>query len=154
MQQHVDRGWMQIVLTPNYLFSWNNRSINLTLAISHQSHYYKCLLGNAHSVHAGSSSLRPTRPSFSFLLHVVSFLAGRWLLIFPTPQGAWPSLAPLPWAELISLRSQAMPCSHVGHTNVFYFKPFVIWLNYILFCNKQIIIWFNCILFRSKTIII
>jgi hypothetical protein len=36
----------------------------------------KAFFEDAHSVHAGSSLTRLTRPSFFLLLHVASFLAG------------------------------------------------------------------------------
>jgi hypothetical protein len=78
-------------------------------------------------VHAGSSSSRLTHPSIFFLLHVASFLAGSWLLIFLSAWGAWPSLTPFPWADSISLRYQATPHSYVGHTNIPY-----LWSSYIL----------------------
>ncbi len=67
-------------------------------------------------------SLRPTRPSFFFLLHVASFLAGCWLLIFSNFWGAGPSLTPLPQADPSSFRSQAMPRFHVGHSNLKFFS--------------------------------
>jgi hypothetical protein len=53
--------------------------------------------------------------SFFLLLHVASFLAGVRLLILLLVLGAWPSLAPFPWADPISLRSQATPYPSVGH---------------------------------------
>jgi hypothetical protein len=46
-------------------------SINIT-----SNYIVKSLFEDAHSVHSGSSSSRMTRPSFFFLLHVASFLAG------------------------------------------------------------------------------
>jgi hypothetical protein len=49
----------------------------LTLATLHPiTLLQKSFLEDAHSVHAGSSSSRLTRPSFFFLLHVASFLVG------------------------------------------------------------------------------
>jgi hypothetical protein len=49
----------------------------LTLATLHLiTLLQKSFLEYAHSVHAGSSSSRLTRPSFFFLLHVASFLVG------------------------------------------------------------------------------
>ncbi len=92
-----------------------NAVLILTSSTLHLTTLLKSLLGNVHSVHAGSSSSRLTRPSFFFLLHVASFLAGSWLLIFLPAWGAWPSLTPFPRADPISLRSQAMPHSYVGH---------------------------------------
>jgi hypothetical protein len=101
---------------PYDLFSWNKRSIIFNISnITSNYIVTKSLLEDAHSVHAGSSPSRPTCPSFFFLLHVVYFLAGSRLLIFPTPWGAWPSLTPFPWADPISLRSQATPHFRVGH---------------------------------------
>jgi hypothetical protein len=93
-----------------------NAVLTLTLVTLHLITLLQSLLEDAHSVHTGSSSSCPTHPSFFFLLHVASFLAGSWLLIFlPAWGGARPSLIPFPWADPISLRSQAMPYSHVGH---------------------------------------
>ncbi len=103
------RGWMQMGLTPYDLFSWNKRNINLNIINENLITLLKSLLEDAHSVHAGYSSSGLTQPSFFFLLHVASFLAGSWLVI-PLPiRGAWPSLTPFPWADPISLRSQATP---------------------------------------------
>jgi hypothetical protein len=76
----------------------------------------------AHSLHASPSSSHPTCPSFFFLLHVASFLAGCWLLIFSNSWGAGPSLTPLPQADPSSFRSQAMPRFHVGHSNIKFFS--------------------------------
>ncbi len=106
-----------MVLMQYDLFSWNKCNIILISVISHvitpvQTSFVK----NAHSVHAGPSSSRLACPSFFFLLHVASFLAGSWHLIFSTPSGAWSSLTPLPWDDPISLRSQTMLRFHVGHT--------------------------------------
>ncbi len=71
---------------------------------------------NAHSVCAGPSSSRPTPPSFLFLLHVASFPAEHWLLIFPAFWGAGPPFTPLLQADPISLRSQATARFHVRYT--------------------------------------
>jgi hypothetical protein len=73
---------------------------------------------SAHSVHAGSSLSCLALLSFFLLLHVATFLAGAKLLISPSVWGAWPSLAPFPWADSISLRSQAAPYPPVGHTSL------------------------------------
>ncbi len=100
VQEREVRGWMQMVLTPYDLFSWNKCSINFNISnITSNYTVTKAFSKNAHSVHAGSSSSRPTCPSFFFLFHVVPFLAGSWLLFFPTPWGAWPSLTPFPQAD-------------------------------------------------------
>jgi hypothetical protein len=56
--------------------SETNATLILTSSTIHLSKLLKSLLEDAHSVHAGSSSSRLTCPSFFFLLHVASFLAG------------------------------------------------------------------------------
>ncbi len=53
-----------------------NAVLMLTSSSLHLITLLKSLLEDAHSVHAGSSSSCLTRPSFCFLLHVASFLAG------------------------------------------------------------------------------
>jgi hypothetical protein len=53
-----------------------NAVLILTLSALHLITLLKSLLEDAHSLHAGSSSSRLTHPSFFFLLHVASFLAG------------------------------------------------------------------------------
>ncbi len=58
------RGWMQMVLTPNDLFSWNNKYSKYTVTLLHL-HYNESILYssamhvNTHSVHAGD--LEPWR---------------------------------------------------------------------------------------------
>ncbi len=82
-------------------------------------------------MHVGSSTSCLTLPSFFLLLHVASLLAGDWLLISFLVWRAWSSLTPFPWADPISIRSQAMPHSCVGHTIVqtkyIYYKEILIW---------------------------
>jgi hypothetical protein len=63
-----------------------------------------------------TSSSHPTCPVFLVLAPVVPALEEHWLLIFPASWGAGPSLAPFPQADPISLRSQAIAHSHVGHS--------------------------------------
>jgi hypothetical protein len=134
VQRRDIRGSIQMVLTPYDLFSWNKRSINFNFSnITSNYIVTKSFLEDAHSVHAGSSSSRPTHPSFFFLLHDASFLAGSWLLIFLPAWGAQPSLTPFPWADPSSLRSQATPHSHVGHTTVL-----CSYISYMLSVRKSI----------------
>jgi hypothetical protein len=90
------RGWMQMGLTPYALLSWNKRNINFNIINEHLITLLKNLLEDAHSVHAGSSSSRLTRPSFFFLLHVASFLAGSWLLDSLLVWGPGPPSPPSP----------------------------------------------------------
>ncbi len=89
----------------------NDSAIIITL-ITWSSYLVK---KTAHSVRADPSSSCLTCPVFHVLAHVAPALAEHWLLIFPTSWGAGPSLAPLPQADPISLRSQATACSHVRH---------------------------------------
>ncbi len=97
----------------------------LTSLIVHLITLSKSLFEDDHSVHAGSSMSHLTCPSFFFLLHVASFLAGSWLLISLPAWEAWPSLTPFPWADPISLRFQATPHSYVGHNVFFVPMPYV-----------------------------
>jgi hypothetical protein len=53
-----------------------NATLILTSSTLHLITLLKSLLEDVHSVHAGSSSSRLTCPTFLFLLHVASFLAG------------------------------------------------------------------------------
>ncbi len=109
-----------IVLMPYDLFSWNKRDIRFL-------QYYawftlqKIHLGKiAHSltVRTSPSSSYPTCLFLFFLLHVSPALAEHWLLIFPASWGAGPSLAPLPQADPISLRSQASPALKSGTNSI------------------------------------
>jgi hypothetical protein len=63
-------------LTPYDLFSENKRNINFNVINVYLITFLKKPFEDAHSVPAGSSSSRLTRPSSFFLLHVASFLAG------------------------------------------------------------------------------
>jgi hypothetical protein len=53
-----------------------NATLIFNIINKHLITLLKSLLEDAHSVHAGSSSSRLTRPSFFFLFRVASFLAG------------------------------------------------------------------------------
>jgi hypothetical protein len=53
-----------------------NAILTLTSSTLHIITLLKSLLEDAHSVHAGSSSSRPTHPAFFFLFYAASFLAG------------------------------------------------------------------------------
>ncbi len=125
VQQHVDRGSMQMVLTPYDLFFWNKHNIKVN-SITHiiYINYMVIVSGKiAHSVHADPSSSCPTGPFLLVLAHIVPALIEHWLLISLTSVGA--SLTHLPQADPISLRTQAMPCFHVRHTNnvIFLISP-------------------------------
>ncbi len=111
------RGWMEMDSTPYDLFSWNRHGINIY--IINDLYCLICwrrIFNNAHSGHAGSSLSCLALPSFFLLLHVASFLAGARLLDLLLVWGAWPSIPPFFGADPISLRSQAMPYSRIGHS--------------------------------------
>ncbi len=104
------RGWMQMVLTPNDLFSWNNKYSKYTVTSSHL-HYNELILYssamhiNTHSVHAGDlvpwrgrllpSSLAPSSLTvshgFSPAMSVANWCSLSLLGGFPPPS---PNMAP------------------------------------------------------------
>ncbi len=83
------RGWMQMVIAPNDLFSWNNRynKYNVTNIFTY---FLLGLCTWTHSVHA--RVLKPLRGSLPWLPAISSFCH-----VFPLPLSGlnWGSLSPL-----------------------------------------------------------
>ncbi len=85
------RGWMQMVIAPNDLFSWNNRYCTInTMSPKIFTHFLLGLCTWTHSVHA--RVLKPWRGSLPWLPAISSFCH-----VFPLSLSGlnWRSLSPL-----------------------------------------------------------
>ncbi len=131
VRQRVDRGLMQMVLTPSDLFSWNKRYIKFNSIIHIIYINYMVLVFGKNS----SLCLR-----WSFFIMPDLPVPPRpcpccpcpcWALTayFPRFLGGQPSLTPLPQADPISLRTQARPAPMSGTIIPVYISLFYIILN-------------------------
>ncbi len=86
----IIRGWMQMVLAPNDLFSWNNRYNKYSVTNIFTQHILLELCTWTHSVHA--RALKPRRGSLPWPPAIFSFCH-----VFPLPLSGlnWRSLSPL-----------------------------------------------------------
>ncbi len=105
------RGWIQMVLAPNDLFSWNNKSNKYTeYNITDTFTWFFSAVHTTYSVHAGI--LKPWRSRLPWLLVVFSFYH-----VLPLPLSGlnWRSLF-LPWGSGPPFSKMAPPFTGSVHT--------------------------------------